>query len=225
MSDPRILIFGTIYAHDQKSSYLAKMNGNLIRRLNPGLDVMLVDSDSPIRVRWGERDINLSPNIGHLSGGGRDGFGRAFCAGLDYAVDNEYDYVAQIDADILFAHPVRPVVERMCNAGVMVAAPMDFTYQFIENGLMFYYVPWLRSTGFTAAYDWENSTQTEFPERKVERLCGDDLFILPYRGLRNDRGAVTPLNMRRAFPFGLDYITHAEFDLYRAFLALNGLEE
>ena len=69
----KTLIFGTVYTHDQTSRYVAELSGRLLKRLNPGADIMLVDSASPAPIRWGDMDFDFGDNIGHLSRGGQDG--------------------------------------------------------------------------------------------------------------------------------------------------------
>jgi len=62
-------------------------------------DLLLVDSASP-RYPYVPRKINFlsfTNNVGHLSRGGQDGWGRAFCRGLGYAVEQGYDYVAHVE--------------------------------------------------------------------------------------------------------------------------------
>jgi hypothetical protein len=52
-------------------------------------------------------------NIGHLARGGKDGWGRAFCKGLEMAIDGQYDYVVHIEGDSLFKRPVLPIIRQM----------------------------------------------------------------------------------------------------------------
>jgi hypothetical protein len=91
----RVLIFGTCYAPtDDKVSELRRWIA-VNARLNPvGCDLLLVDSNSLEE----DHDRALNPlvgivrfpdNIGHLARGGRDGWGRAFCFGLQYALERE----------------------------------------------------------------------------------------------------------------------------------------
>src|SRR5512146_1735288 len=97
----KILIFGTSYVAGQHSRYLFGLWRDLVRRLNPGTDVLVVDSASPdMPPVDGMTVLALEGNIGHLSKTGRDGWGRAFSAGLRHAVECQYDYVVHIETDL-----------------------------------------------------------------------------------------------------------------------------
>jgi len=225
VSDPRVLIFGPTYCANQHARYLANLSGKLLRQLNPGCDLMLIDSASPLSPDWGQFYFSFPDNIGHLNHGGQDGWGRAFCKGLEYAVEHDYDYAVCVEADVLLAKPILPIIERMEAASVMCAAPWVSQYNFIEVGLFFAHTRWLASTRLAERYDWRSSVIEDMPERKVERLAGDDLWVLPMRGARNDQEVLTPQNIKAMSPYGLDWITHADFATIRAFLAMNGLSE
>src|SRR5207249_3885983 len=108
----------------------------LHQQLNPDCDVLLVDSQSPLSIaeqfgpfethvmgRKAKKALHCFPdNIGHLSRRGRDGWGRAFCYGLEAAVAAQYDYVVHIEGDSLLRLPVRPLIEDMVRQGTKVAS-------------------------------------------------------------------------------------------------------
>lgn len=238
------LILGTCYVDTEEMEDVVDMWARLVRKLNPECDVLLVDSASPVKLsgflpRLGynclcpmptpehltgtsERVIGFFPdNIGHLSRGGRDGWGRALSAGIDYAVRQGYTHLAYIDADILLARPVQPILDKMIRTGVKIACPLEPQYLMVENGIIFADVAYLRDSKFIERYDWENPpTDGRLPENRFEDLVSDELFLLPLRGLRNDFGAITPQNVGRA----PDWITHASSEVYAAFLKVNGIK-
>lgn len=231
------LIVGTCYVADEATREIVIAWSLLNRKLNPGIDILLVDSASPFDPnhflpRKAPRHANIivrrfPDNIGHLSKGGGDGWGRAFCHGLETAMMLGYSHIAYIDADLLFARPVMPVLEKLQRCGVGVACPFDTTYQFVENGLVFADLWALIQAGFIEKYDWPNSpppTSPEaLPERRFEMILHDVLFTLPLRGLRNDGGVLTRENIGQ-FPYPLDYLTHcADFGLYDRFLQMRGI--
>lgn len=175
---------------------------------------------------------SFSNNIGHLSLGGGDGWGRSFCKGLEIAIASGYDYVAYIEPDLLFAPPVMPIIEKMHRCGVKAAAPIDLVYHFIANEIMFLNVEYLKQSRFVERYDWANPpplSRETVPEKRCEDLLADELFILPLRGIRNDHGQLTRHNIRDRnviHPMGLSYVTHCQdFALYEIFMDMHGLSE
>lgn len=229
------LLFGTCYVADEPMRDLVITWSRLNRKLNPGLDILLVDSASPFDPRYflptkAPLQANVivrrfDDNIGHLSRGGRDGWGRAFCFGIEFAIQWGYSHIAYIDADMLFARPVMPILQKMARVGVKIACPLDPTYGFVENGLVFAEVEYLRKIDFVGRYDWPKSPQPEsfdkLPERRFEKIVEDDLFLLPIRGLRDDYGHFAETTN---FSFGLDYLTHAKPAGFDFFLKMHGIE-
>lgn len=235
----KTLILGTSYisaASEGAQNYPAKVVNlwaRLARHLNPGCDILIVDSDSPTDVSEVTYPINLTvlqlgDNIGHINVSNRDGWGRAFCAGVDEAIAKGYDYIAYCDVDIISSLPVGPTIEKMARAGVRVACPMDCQYNFLENGLMFLEVDYLRDSKFVERYDWPNRTRSanpmEIPEVVFEKLMADDLFTLPIRTFRDDRNILTAHNIEHLFPYGLDALTHTKYEVYERFLELKGIK-
>jgi len=222
------LILGTCYVADDAMRHVVTMWCGLVNRLNYGTDVLLVDSASPISpvdftpTSYFMDYLVLGNNVGHLSRGGKDGWGRAICKGIEYAIANDYTYLAYIDADILFSRPVQKIIDKMVRCGVKIAAPMEPQYLFVENGLFFAEVAYLRDSEFVKRYDWENPPRDgRLPERRFEDLVSDELFTLPLRGLRNDYGRITRDNVGMS----RDWITHCtDLGVYDAFLKVNGIE-
>lgn len=222
----RTLVFGTSYVAGQQAAYAYCQWADLVLALNPGAAVMAVDSASPCLPRVPGVDVlRLEDNIGHLGSTGRDGWGRAFCKGLTAGLFGDYDRVAHIETDVLFARPVAEVFAKMEASGVKAAAPMAYPHQFVETGLMFFDGAWLRGSRLAARYAWDVPYRRPFPEERVAALCGDALFALPLRGMRNDTGQLTAGNMRAMFPYGMDWLTHAEPSVRRAFVEQAQLPE
>ena len=236
----RPLIFGTCYVDTSEKRDVVTLWARLMTKLNPDIPLLLVDSASPfnpavflneapeIKARDDFTIFSFGDNIGHLSAGGRDGWGRAFCQGLGLARSWNRTDVAYIDADMLLARPVMPIMKKMAGAGVRVACPLDMTYQFVENGIVFAELDYLREIEFTRKYNWEHSPTPDcaetFPERRFEKIVESELFLLPLRGLRNDFDRVNVENVG-AWPYGIDYITHCKDPrVYQRFLEVNGIE-
>jgi hypothetical protein len=220
----RVLLFGTSYCEGQPARHLFTQWLDLVTKLNLDADILVVDSASPDLPDTGRaRVLQLGDNIGHLTKTGRDGWGRAFCAGLQAAVDGGYRWAVHIETDLLFSRPVAPTLDKMSRSGVRVAAAVAHPWQWLESALVFADIGYVENTNLIERYDWENVTPTDFPEVRLERLTKREVFALPFRGYRNDLGAVTVQNMRKFFPTGIDWITHADAAVCREFLRVNGL--
>lgn len=184
---------------------------------NPRCDAMIVDSCSPLLPNPPPRVwyYTFSDNVGHLSKGGRDGWGRAFCYGLQYAIDEGYDWVAHVECDSLCKLDVANVSEALEEAAVRVATiPLSSWPGQIETGLMFFDVEWLRDSSLIERYDWAHRQRYPEPEKVVKELCGRDLHIMNYRGMRDDFNELTRDNVRAK---NLDWLTHAPLPVMEVF--------
>lgn len=235
----KVLIFGTCYVATPERQKLTSQWAALHRRLNPECDLLLVDSASPIdplenmRATGGVytgcgylmkfydadgiRVQSFTDNIGHLSHDGRDGWGRAFCHGLKYAIEAGYDVVAHVEGDSLFRLPVMSIGEQMERDGIRVASvPIGYgeaqRSTWVETGLMFFEVDYLRKSNFIAGYDWPNRTAKPQPEIVIRRMLGEDLVMLPLKAERSDKGEITVDNVTE-----FDWITHCAPEVYERF--------
>lgn len=223
-----VLILGTSHIHGAAASETFRMWGDLTLKLNPDTDILVVDSGSPMELPYFPAPVKykiLEDNIGHLSRGGQDGWGRAFATGVNYAIEHEYDWLANIECDVLFARPVMEVIGKMARHGVLCAAPIAMPYYYTETGLSFWSVPYLKMSGLIRKYDWEHPPENGLlPEQRIDAICANEMFALPIRGMRNDM-RVNADHLMRMFPHGIDWITHAELPVFRRFLEMNGHED
>jgi glycosyltransferase involved in cell wall biosynthesis len=220
----KTLIVGTSYVHGASAATVFGLWAKTVRALNPDTDVLVVDSKSPTALPdHGFRQHTFPENIGHRSLNGKDGWGRAFVYGLQWAMDQDYEWVVCMDCDLLFARPVAETVEKMARYGVRCAAPMAFPYQFTETALSFWNVGYLKEIDLIGKYDWQTPKTVLNPEQHIDNICKDAMFALPFRGMRND-GRITGQHLRMAFQNGIDWITHAELPILKLFLEMNGLE-
>ncbi len=203
----RVLIFGTVYAATEERAKLARQWVELHRHLNPECDFLLVDSASPFPIIgpvWSFPD-----NIGHLSHGGGDGWGRAFCHGLQTAIDGAYDYVVHIEGDSLFKLPVLPIVRQMGEqeidaASTLVSGTKRVEIGWVETGLMFFRVGYLVKSEFIKRYNWRSRKRyPNTPEKVIFDLLKDNLRIMPWIVCRGDLGQIT---VDRVLDF--DWVTH-----------------
>lgn len=239
----KTLILGTTYisaAQEGAQNYplkLVQLWARLNAHLCPDTDMLLVDSHSPVDLMGALEGIaprlkihDMRDNVGHLNSTGKDGWGRAFCWGVQHAIQQHYDYIAYCDADIICTVPATRVIERMAKANVNAACPWNTMYDFAENGLMYLSVPYLRDSGFVERYDWQNRTRSpnprDIPERVFEDLMGDDLWILPMRGMRNDLDQLTVNNFAHRWPYGgPSWLTHCrDIRLYDLMLEKAGIK-
>lgn len=221
----RILMFGTVYCDTEEKLRLARQWMQLHGRLNPGCDLVLVDSASPLRVRGDlhARVMQLGDNIGHLTKCDRDGWGRAFCAGLQYAVDKDYDYAVHVEGDSLLRLPVTPFCEFMREqelrsfvCGVNGTKFREFAW--VETGVMLLSVPYVRDSNFIERYDWPDGKSKKYPHTPeaviYEMLTRDDaLSVAPIRVMRDDRHVLTVDNVGE-----YDWISHTTPEIYSTFV-------
>lgn len=221
---PRILVFGTTYVDSEAKQKLAAQWEALHRKVNGwAVDLLLVDSASPVpllAVEEGAEKYAFPDNIGHLARGGKDGWGRAFCKGLEMAIDGQYDYVAHVEGDSLLSRPVLPIIREMMTDGVKAASvPVKGTRRketgWAETGLMVFSVDYLWQSKFIERYDWWNRTKSPTPEKVIFDLFGEDLrMMLPLKAARGDSGQITAENAA-----SFDWITHCPPEALDAFVA------
>lgn len=222
----RVLIFGTVYCDTKEKQELATHWWRLHNEVNPGCDLMMVDSASPLSVTDGvpfnTTTMQLGDNIGHLARKGQDGWGRAFCAGLHYAVTHGYDYVAHIEGDSLFRKPVVKFCEFMeeQTLGAFVCGVNGTRYQefsWVETGIMFFSVPYIKDSQFVSRYNWPDGKSKQYPntpEAVIWNMLREDrqLNTVPIRVMRDDKNQLTLDNIRK-----FDWISHTSPNLFRKF--------
>jgi hypothetical protein len=217
----RILIFGTTYVDTPAKQKLARQWRDLHRRINKPIELMLVDSASPMLPELHNVDIHRLPdNIGHLSRGGRDGWGRAFCFGLEYAIEHGYDYVCHVEGDSLCRINFKTICARMMMRGIVARAPHVMGTRksepgWLETGLMVFDVRFLKEIDLVGRYDWEDGKSKKYPntpERMLGGLLNGFVEITPWRSQRDDVGQLTVNNV-----WGYDWISHTKPEIYDAY--------
>jgi hypothetical protein len=221
---PRVAIFGTSYVDSAMKSFTYRLWAHVLKVRNPGMDIWAIDTagSRPPEVP-GVEVVCIPDNVGHLSRGGGDGWGRAWSRGVELLA-GRYDWLVHIEADLLCAVPVEDLVRRVARVGVRIAMPVAFPYNFPETALMVMNAAWVRETRLVERYEWASSPVQPPPEKRLEALAGEDLFLLPMQGARIDM-PMSVSELRGAFPDGMDWITHAPPALLREFLVMNAMEE
>lgn len=224
----RTLIAGTSYLSDQGRVELANLWLRVARSLNPGMDILLVDSASPFDpASYLDCDIyQLGDNIGQNSHGERDGSGRAFCKALEIGIERGYDFCAFIETDVIFALPVNPIVEKMAHSSVGVCSPLASPYQFPEWGVSFWDLVYVGASNFIERYGWEKSPKWPIPEWRLLKLVEEVYWQLPIHGRRNEDNLLNVANISNVFPyFPPAWLTHcADYALYYRLLDLNKVQ-
>lgn len=219
---PRVLIYGTFWEDNPTRAHQTDLWVRLHKYLNPDCELMLIDSQSPHRPTALERHpsirhFNFPDNIGHLSRRGRDGWGRAFCKGLEIAIEEQYDYAVHIEGDSLLRLPVMPIVKEMARNGEKVLSTPVTGMRvpgseagWLETGLMFFSTKFVSESKFIEKYDWPNRKVTPTPEVVCRSILRPDLTMMPWKAWRCDKNQFNNTNV---VSFNLDWITHAHNDV------------
>jgi hypothetical protein len=231
--EPHVLIVGTTWVNNRNRELLLRQYLTLTAKLNPNCDILLVDAPSPRLIapgftkyegKPGRRMIHrFAKNIGHLlfHGGGLDGWGRAFCFGLDAAVACGYDYVAHIEGDSLCRLDVMKIAKQMKAEHIACASVPTSTEPDteVETGLMFFSTEYLARLDFTRKYDWPSRhiglTRATSPEKVIKKLLGNDLRMMDWKAVRGDNWALAPHSAVAT----LDWVTHTYPPVYANFVA------
>jgi hypothetical protein len=256
----RILIAGSCHVNTNSKRELLKLWYRILSERNPGCDFLIVDCCSPIPpadfMGWGDEIFCLEPeeppgrpssikklgkvivrfveDVGHpfyAGGTPLDGGSQAIVLMASYAMANGYDHLVTIEGDVLFAPAVEPICAKLARHKIGWASPLEPTYRWVENQIMFLDVEWLRETNFIERFGWKTPVnkldRKTYVEVRMERDFAEDLFILPIRGFRNEGQRVTWNNIDKQFEDGcLDYLCHcADFGLYEKFLRLHGIKQ
>lgn len=224
----KILIFGTVYCDTAEKWNLAQQWADLHGSVNPDCDLLLVDSCSPRDpMNNGKTAVMyLRDNIGHLSRGGQDGWGRAFCTALQYAIDEEYTYAVHIEGDSLCNLPIRKLCEEMSKDGILVGSmPVEGTKHvennWVETGFMTFDVEYVDESNLIEEYNWQDGAGKKYPntpEAVLWKLTQHYLHYWPFDGMRDDCKILTPRNVDQ-----YEWISHTTPDVYETFVS-NALE-
>lgn len=224
---PRLLVAATSFVENEGALELCKLSVRVIKALNLGEDFILIDAGGPFDPRAFLPEtisvFRFDENVGSITRGGKDGAGRGVCRAIEMAIAGDYDYVAIHETDAIFAESDRKIVERMHRSGVKVASPgLAAPYQFLEWSSFWISVAYARESDFIKRYSWETTPRWPLVEMRLEKLFGEDLFLLPMRGFRNEGNQVNVANIAQMFPYYLpSWLTHcADQNVYARWLDL-----
>lgn len=228
------------FLKNEAQANMLAANLELIKRLNPGWPVLLMDNCSPLDSRMCQAitdnvtDIHRFPDsIGHFSHKfvderdpttARDGPGRAIMTGIQMAIERGYDRLVYVEDDFLFA---KPFEEGFAQMRKPVACLPRGKFGYLEWGVFWIKdLAWFKQYDFIGRYDWPNQKQGpgREGERIYEAILGEHLQVLPYKGARGE-GYINAANLSAVFPNGADYLTHVTTDTFAAFLRMNGQDD
>lgn len=218
----RILVFGTSYVNTAAKLRQIRQWRDLHRHVNKPIDLLLVDSASPMLPALHNIIIHrFEDNIGHLSRGGKDGWGRAFSYGLQYAIENDYDYVVHVEGDSLCRLNFKTICARMQMRGVVArSAPVTGTRRretdWLETGLMAFNVDFLDEIDFIGRYDWRASGKNypNTPEKVIADILGTRCEPTVWKAQRDDVGHLNTLSA-----IHYDWISHTTPQIFDAYFA------
>jgi hypothetical protein len=208
--DMKILVFGTAYCASPGRLRLLELWADALQRIAPDCDHLIVDSQSPVfdlaslphlsrfapaipvpsetaPVVVGRRStVTFPDNIGHLSHGGRDGWGRAFCQGLLCALTSGHDYVVHVEGDLLTRLDIPQLCRSMREGRINALGAITPNKGWLETGLLFFDVGFLRRSRLIERYAWHKRPPTPYPEVVLSELLGDDLYLRLWRGTKEN---------------------------------------
>jgi len=112
-----LIVFATYNEIENLPRLVEEVTGRL-----PAADLLVVDDNSPDGTAdWCEREAAQDPRLRLLRRAGKQGYGSAIVAGMQYAIDHGYDYVVTMDAD--FSH--QPCYLPTIVGGMELAPPVD----------------------------------------------------------------------------------------------------
>lgn len=95
-----------------------------IFRVAPQVDILVIDDASPDGTgQWCDQRAAEDPRVRCLHREGKLGLGTATIAGMQYAIQNGYEYVLNLDAD--FSHPPRYVPDLLAGMTPAHGPPVD----------------------------------------------------------------------------------------------------
>jgi len=234
------LIFGNVFINSPQKLELTEMWLQLNRHINPDCDLLLVEtpaSEDLSKAMPSLRGISrqfvnnvsmVSPlvpgvnwtcftdNIGHLSLNGKDGWSRAFTYGIHCALENNYDYVAHVEGDVLCRLMFDDVIARMTRHNLGAISTITTKWNFMEIGLIYMNCNYLREINFLDRYNWQTDTKDERskrPENLIPEVLKPRLLYELWRGGRDENDSENGLFVEEEFK-DLYFLTHAKRHWY-----------
>ena len=240
------LLIQQVHLRTEAQCRLFAVSQALLRRLNPGCHLLVIDNASPLdplpwmagewdqvllspmsdKVPLIERDMTLlrfAEALGHFSyGGTADGPGRAIMRGIEMAIEGGYKKAVYIESDCLVSRPVKWWFDQMKKP---VACQPVSRHGFVDWQVMPFDVKFMGEFCFVGKYDWKNQTVEKnaktFGEQQYFDILGDNVEIIDCVGERVE-GTLDVKGWVEKYKSGVDFVTHGDYEIYAAFLVLNG---
>jgi len=208
----RILVFGVCRCDSLGELRALQHWAAALERIAPDADHLMVDTRlpgvdpaslpglsrfrPPVRiaseiapVAIGRRSMLAFPDdIGTLEQRGGDGWGRAFCQGLLCAIAGRYDLVVHVEAGLLTRLDIPYHGRTMAERGIKVLGAVTPNKGWLETGLMFFDVAYVERIRLVDRYRWDERGVQIRPQVKVSEILGDELYLRPWRGVRDNVG-------------------------------------
>jgi dolichol-phosphate mannosyltransferase len=103
-----------------------------LHRVSPGADVLVVDDGSPDGTgSWVESQLVKDSHLRLIQRGGKLGLGTAIKRGLQFGIDEGYDFVVNLDAD--FSHDPQALTD-LIRAAINESADLTIGSRYVEGG-------------------------------------------------------------------------------------------
>ncbi len=184
------------------------------------LHVDIPDDDAQMVLREPRTILKFRDKRGHpFHDGVREACGsdRALMMGFQTAINSGYDRVVYLEMDLLFARSLQDAFDMMTKPAACL--PLVSHGKFPENGLFIADCKHMQNINFVERYNWRGPCSPE-GELRQWRIYGDDCQLLPFRGSRVG-AEMSPEQLKRDYPDGIDWITHATIPTLQEFLRMN----
>ena len=117
MQNPRFLIALATYNERENLPIVTAQIAEIV----PEADILVIDDSSPDGTAdWVEEQMQRDPRFKLIKRPGKLGLGTAILAAMDYAIQHEYDFLINMDADL--SHPPRflPAIQAKAEEGIDV---------------------------------------------------------------------------------------------------------
>lgn len=221
----KTLIIQQVHLQQEDQGRLWKVAQELIGRLNPGVDRLLIDNASPLDpFQYVPRGtfyaaLRFREAIGHFSKGGeRDGPGRAIMSSIDLAYALGYERAVYMESDCLVFRPVQWWLDQMTKP---TACQPICRHRFPDWNVFPFDVHWMRQFDFVGKYSWHTQKPTNIGEQIYKDILGDNCEIIECKGERVE-GHRTLEQFKKHYADGIDFVTHTSPDIFAHALEING---
>ena len=234
LTQSRSLVFLSVHLREEFRGRLFSVALELIRRLNPHWDILVIDNASPVDpipylgAPLSERLFmyRFENALGHWSYDGPsagNGPGRANMKGIEIALADGYDRIVYQESDALCSLPYDWWFARMTKP---VACQPLCRHRFPDWNVWAMQGAFMKEFDFIGKYDWANRKAITVGEQVYADIFGEHLQMIPVRGERWEHD-LDAAKFREVYgPMGgCDLLTHVRTETFAAFLEMNGFPD